>query len=101
MRQGGSWVVMTTFVVYSMTMKQVSIVDFKKRLSSYVALAEGGEDVQVLKRHIPVAQLVGIPGRRANLTKIGFAKGTVQINGDLTEPFMPTSDWGMLSEEGF
>jgi hypothetical protein len=34
--------------------------------------------------------------KHANRSTPGSMKGTVQILGDLTEPFIPESDWEML-----
>jgi prevent-host-death family protein len=80
-------------------MKTASVAELKKRLSAYLAAAEQGEDVQVRKRNLPIARLVGIPRVRKNMTKLGYAKGTVAIRGDLTEPMVPPSRWDMLKGE--
>ena len=79
-----------------MIMKTAGVVEFKRHFSAYLALIEGGEEIEVLKRNVPVAHVVGIPGSRGNQTKLGFAKGSVVVKGDLTDPFMPAADWHML-----
>lgn len=52
----------TTFhVSYIETMKTASVAELKKHLSSFLVLAQQGEEIEVLKRNIPVAHLLGIP----------------------------------------
>lgn len=40
-------------------MKSVSLADAKAHLSALVALAEAGESVEITRRGVPVAQIVG------------------------------------------
>ena len=82
-----------------MTMKTASVAELKKDLSHYLVLAQQGEDIEVLKRNIPVAHLVGIPPFAANRTRLGCGKGTGRILGDLTESLLPHEHWNMLRGE--
>lgn len=41
-------------------MQTVNVAEFKKRLSSFIDLVEGGETVEVCRRNVPVARLVKI-----------------------------------------
>jgi prevent-host-death family protein len=82
-----------------MTMKMTSVAELKKHLSSYLALAEEGETIEVRKRNVPVARLIGIPRQRVNRTKLGCGKGTGNILGDITEPLVPAKNWDMLKED--
>ncbi len=79
-----------------MVMTTTSIAETKKRLSSLIALAQQGEEVEILKRNVPVAHLVGLPPRNRNRTRLGCGKGTGRILGDLTQPMLPPDAWHML-----
>jgi len=71
-----------------------NVADLKNRLSEYLSLVEKGEEVVVCKRNVPFAKLT--PMRTAaNRSKFGWARGSVQILGDVTGPIME-DDWLML-----
>lgn len=76
----------------------VNVGEFKDRLTEYLAKAEAGEEIVVCRRNVPMVKLEPISARskHANRSTPGSMKGTVQILGDLTEPFIPESDWEML-----
>jgi prevent-host-death family protein len=76
-------------------MKAASVAELKARLSAYIELAEDGAVIEVRKRNIPVARLVGVPRTRGNRTRLGCMKGTVRIRGDLTQPLIPLDSWDM------
>ena len=78
-----------------MTMKTASIAEMKKSLSAYIDLAEAGEEIEVRRRNVPVARLVGVTRGGPNRTRIGFARGTVKFRGALTGPLVPPRDWAM------
>lgn len=82
-----------------MDMKITSIAELKRDLSSMIALAQQGEEIEVRKRNIPVAHLIGIPGPVTNRTRLGCGKGTGRILGDLTESLIPPDRWNMLRGE--
>jgi antitoxin (DNA-binding transcriptional repressor) of toxin-antitoxin stability system len=82
-----------------MTMKTTNVAEFKKNLSSFLVLAEQGEEIEVRKRNIPVAHLIGLPHKSVNRTRLGCGKGTGRILGDLTEVLLPLDQWNMLKGE--
>ena len=78
-------------------MIQVNIADLKSRLSHYVNAVRQGESVTICARNKPVALLSALKSApAANATQLGCLQGTVQIDGDLTEPAMDAGDWDML-----
>lgn len=89
----------TTFAIYGVTMKTASVAELKKHLSSFLVMAQAGEDIEVLKRNVPVAHLRGIPRAARNKTRLGCGKGTGRILGDLTESLLPPERWNMLRGE--
>ena len=86
-------------MVYSVTMKTASVAELKKNLSKFLVLAQEGEDIEVLKRNVPVAQLRGIQPASVNRTRLGCGRGTGRILGDLTESLLPPEQWNMLRGE--
>jgi prevent-host-death family protein len=74
----------------------VNIADLKDHLSHFLALVEQGGEVAICKRNIPIARIVPVAARHENRTVLGSDPGSVAVRGDLTEPAMPESDWGML-----
>jgi prevent-host-death family protein len=78
-------------------MQSVNVADFKSRFSHFLGLVEGGEEVQVCKRNVPVARIVP-DGHKApaNRTVLGCGSGTVQVHCDLTDPVLDASEWDML-----
>jgi antitoxin (DNA-binding transcriptional repressor) of toxin-antitoxin stability system len=90
---------MTYYMTFHITMKTASVAELKKNLSSFLVMAQEGEDIEVLKRNVPVAHLVGIPRVAKNKTRLGCGKGTGRILGDLTESLLPPERWNMLRGE--
>jgi prevent-host-death family protein len=84
---------------YIIDMKIANIAEFKNRLSEYLTLVGQGEEIEVRKYNIPVARVIPVhrPGR--NKTRLGCGRGSVEIEGDLTEPLIPVDDWEMLRSE--
>jgi len=78
-------------------MQTVNVAEFKKRLSSFIDLVEGGETVEVCRRNVPVARLVKIESPRQNHTVLGCGEGTVEYRGSVTEPLIPEDSWEMLA----
>lgn len=77
----------------------VNIAEFKDRFSELMAAVEKGGAVIVCRRNVPLARVE--PIRKPTLKKasrkvVGCMKGTVKIQGDLTEPCIPEDDWEML-----
>jgi prevent-host-death family protein len=81
-------------------MKMANVAELKKHLSAYVAMAEEGESIEVRRRNVPVARLVGIAHTASNRTQLGCGRGTGTVLGDLAEPLLPTDRWDMLRKEG-
>ena len=82
-----------------MAMKMANIADFKNRISEYLSAVEGGEEIEVRKRNVPIARVVPIPRVMTNRTVLGVGKGTGRIVGDATRPFIPEREWGTLREK--
>jgi len=84
---------------YFIAMKIANIAEFKNKLSEYLTLVDQGEEIEVRKYNIPVARVIPVhrPGR--NKTRLGCGRGSVEIEGDLTEPLIPVDDWEMLRPE--
>ena len=80
-------------------MKTTNVADFKKHLSTYLAVAEGGATVEVCRRNVPIARVVGVPRAKRNRTRLGCGKGTGVVLGDIAEPLMPLGDWNMLRKD--
>ncbi len=76
----------------------VNIAKFKERLTEYLAKAERGENVVICRRNVPVVRLEAVKNspKHRNRTRFGSLSGTAKILGDLTEPFVPESDWETL-----
>jgi len=89
---------MTILLSHTSTMKTTSVADLKAHLSRYLALAQAGEEIEVRKRNVPVAHVIGVPREHANRTRLGCGQGTGRILGDLTEPLLPSDQWEMLRE---
>ena len=81
-------------------MKTANIADFKKHLSVFLNMVEKGETIEICRRNIPIAQLVGISGQRRNRTVLGCGEGSVTFHGSVTEPLIPVDSWEMLEEGG-
>ena len=81
-------------------MKTANIADFKMHLSAFIDMVENGETIEICRRNIPVAQLVGLPQSRRNGTVLGCGEGSVIFHGSVTESLIPVDSWEMLSEGG-
>ena len=75
--------------------KPINVADLKDRLSEHLQAVEGGQDLVICRRNIPIARLTAIPVRR-NTTKLGFDAGKLQLLGDVTGPAAPAGDWNAL-----
>ena len=88
---------MAKFLAYILAMKTANIGNLKDNLSKYIGLVEQGEVIEICKRNIPIALLVPHDSKKIqNRTQLGCGAGTVQINGDLTQPLIPEDSWDML-----
>ncbi len=81
-------------------MKMANIADFKKHLSAFLDMVEKGETIQICRRNLPIAQLVGISRQRQNHTVLGCGQGSVTFHDSVTEPLIPTHSWEMLGDDG-
>ena len=77
-------------------MKMVNVAELRNHLSALLNTVEKGEELQVCKHNRPFARIVATANKPRNRTKPGCGRGTCRILGDLTEPLMQESDWGML-----
>jgi len=67
-------------------MKRANVAEFKNQLSRFMALVEGGEEIEICKRNVPFARVVPLPKSCRNQTNLGCDPGSVSIKADLTEP---------------
>jgi len=77
-------------------MTSVNIAELRGRFGVYLSRVEKGEEVRICKRNKGVARMVKLahdPLR--NATKLGFARGTVRIRGDIVAPAFADDDWEM------
>ena len=84
---------------YIVAMKIANIAEFKNKLSEYLSLVDQGEEIEVRKYNIPIARVVPVYRPGKNKTRLGCGRGSVEIQGDLTEPLIPVDDWEMLRPE--
>jgi prevent-host-death family protein len=88
---------MAKFLAYILAMKTANIGDLKNNLSKFINFVEQGEVIEICKRNIPVALLVPHGSKKtSNRTQLGCGVGTVEVNGDLTDPLIPEDNWDML-----
>ncbi len=88
---------MAKFLAYILAMKKANIGNLKDNLSKFIGLVEQGEVIEICKRNIPIALLVPHGSKKIrNRTQLGCGAGTVQVNGDLTEPLISADSWDML-----
>jgi prevent-host-death family protein len=84
-------------MAYYIAMKIANIADFKDNLSSYLRIAESGEEIQICKRNVPVARLVPIEVASKNRTRLGVGRETVlKLDDAILDPIIPESAWEML-----
>ena len=84
---------------YIIDMKIANIAEFKNKLSEYLSMVDQGEEIEVRKYNTPIAKVIPVHRPDKNKTKLGCGRGSVKINGDLTEPLIPVGSWEMLNEE--
>jgi prevent-host-death family protein len=75
-----------------MVMNMVNIADAKARLSEYLELASGGQDVVICRHNRPVAKLVAVePGLKARTEPrpVGGASGAFVVPDSFFEPLSP------------
>jgi antitoxin (DNA-binding transcriptional repressor) of toxin-antitoxin stability system len=66
-------------------MIQASISDVKNRLSHYLKLVRGGEEIEILDRRIPVARIVHVARARSGETEPPWLREMEQV-GIVTPP---------------
>lgn len=67
--------------------EKANIGQVKEQFSAYVTKAEKGADILICRRNRPVVQMTQAKQSPAvNRTRLGSAKGSVLVKGDLTEP---------------
>ena len=77
-----------------------NINEVKNNLSHYVDAAIAGKEVILSRYNVPVARIVAtqVKVHKKNKRVLGRSKNIGKILGDLTGPFIPSSDWNMLDE---
>jgi len=77
-------------------MKSVNIAELREHFGEYLTIVERGEEVQVCKRNKNVARILkALAGPACNGTRLGCARGTVRILGDIVAPAFSNDDWEM------
>ncbi len=84
---------------YNVHMNVANIVQLRNSIGKYLSLVEQGQEIEVRKRNVPIARIIPIANRQENRTQLGVGIGTGRILGDVIQPFMPESEWEMLSEK--
>ena len=80
-------------VIYNRRMETINASEFKaKCLAILDRVKETGQEVLILKRGRPVAQLVP-PRDLSGSYPQKTLKGTVKIVGNIVEPAIPEGDW--------
>lgn len=80
-------------------MKSMNVSEAKAKFSAVVEQVERGEEILLCRRNLPVAKIV--PSRvigevLGHRTRIGWAKDSVRLHDDLTDPIIPEDNWDML-----
>ena len=76
-------------------MSKANIVDLKNNLKHFLGLVTEGVVVTIMKRNVPVAQIIPLKAKHINKTSLGCGAGSVEFVGSLTDPFIPEEDWDM------
>jgi len=88
----------TNMAIFLAMYKAINVADLKNRLSEHLESVEGGQELIICRRNVPIARLTAMPLRR-NCTRLGFDAGRLQLLGDVTGPAVPTSDWNALRDD--
>jgi len=80
-------------------MKTTNVAEFKKHLSSFLALVEKGDTVEIHRRNLPIARVVALPAKKKNRTVLGCGKGSITFHGSVTEPLILAEHWEMLADQ--
>lgn len=83
-------------MTYNMSMYKANIVEIKNNLKYFLDLVLQGKGVVIMRRNVPIAQIVPAGGEVRNKTTLGCGRGTARVQGKLTEGLIPESDWEML-----
>jgi prevent-host-death family protein len=76
--------------------KAVNVAELRAHFGEYLADVEQGVDVQICKRNKSVARIVRLTtGAERKRTRLGCARGTVRILGDIIAPAFADDDWAM------
>lgn len=77
-------------------MMTTNVAEAKKHLGALLGEVASGVDVLLCKRNRPIAMLTRVPaGDTPNRTRLGSARGSVEVHCDLTESAIPATDWEM------
>ena len=74
-------------------MQTANVAEFKNQLSRFLALEVQGEEIEARKHNVPLSRVVPVNPKRKNRTVLGCGRGSVRIQGDLTEPLIPPECW--------
>ena len=78
-------------------MKTVNVAELRAHLGAYLADVGQGEEVQICKRNKGIARILKMSDAPVhNRTRLGCARGSVQILGDIVSPASSEEDWEML-----
>jgi prevent-host-death family protein len=76
--------------------RSVNGAELREHFGQYLSLVEQGEEVRICKRNKSVARIQRVPSDAVrNGTRLGCARGSVRILGDIVAPAFSDEDWEM------
>lgn len=78
------------------------LIEFGKRLlkSSLSSISRAEVTQRNIRTNAPIAVITSCKSASQNHTKLGSGLNSVQILGDLTEPFVPENSWKKIKFRG-
>ncbi len=80
-------------------MESANVAEFKKHLSTFLQKVEMGEKIEICRRNVAIAHVVGVSKKAEKRTVLGYGEGTVTYLGNVTDPFIPQDIWEMLKHD--
>ena len=71
-----------------MYMLTINSATLRSQMRLVLACVGRGEEVEIARRNVPIARLIPVPSAQPNSTQLGCGRGTGQVHGELTEPFL-------------
>jgi len=70
------------YLSYYIDMKEADIADIKNQFSVFIGMVEGGEEIEIRRKNVPVARPVPMRRVRPNRIQPGFGKGSAVYNDE-------------------